>query len=207
MYAIIGGPLVNISICVLTILCCQNFLFQVGRNFHYNYIKAFRKAALIFVTHSKWGGWHHVEVHLDEWWLNKFQLYGFQYSEILTQQIRKVALDERHSAQADLTNPENLGPDGEFWNAQHVWLTMMVFVNPAVAALPEHAHLMAEPGCYQGQSAEREILQKECEETKPGGEASSKLPDSYKSIHPTKEKQQAWFAKVKARIEAANQQQ
>ena len=34
------------------------FLEHVGRNFQYNYIKAFRKAALIFVTHSRWGGWY-----------------------------------------------------------------------------------------------------------------------------------------------------
>lgn len=33
------------------------FLEHVGRNFHHNYIPAFRKAALIFVTHSNWGGW------------------------------------------------------------------------------------------------------------------------------------------------------
>ena len=33
------------------------FLEHVGRNFHQNYIPAFRKAALIFVTHSQWGGW------------------------------------------------------------------------------------------------------------------------------------------------------
>ena len=39
------------------------FTEHVGRNYQPNYITAFRKAALIFVTHSNWGGWHHVEVH------------------------------------------------------------------------------------------------------------------------------------------------
>jgi hypothetical protein len=33
---------------------CVEFLEHVGRNFHHNYLPAFRKAALIFVTHSNW---------------------------------------------------------------------------------------------------------------------------------------------------------
>jgi len=38
------------------------FTEHVGRNFQMNYHTAFRKAALIFVTHSNWGGWHHVSL-------------------------------------------------------------------------------------------------------------------------------------------------
>jgi 2-polyprenyl-3-methyl-5-hydroxy-6-metoxy-1,4-benzoquinol methylase len=38
-------------------LWCVEFLEHVGRNYQYNYIQAFRKAALIFVSHSIWGGW------------------------------------------------------------------------------------------------------------------------------------------------------
>ena len=37
---------------------CVEFLEHVGRNFQYNYIQAFRKAALIFMSHSTWGGWY-----------------------------------------------------------------------------------------------------------------------------------------------------
>jgi hypothetical protein len=33
---------------------CVEFLEHVGRNFHHNYLPAFRKAALLFVTHSNW---------------------------------------------------------------------------------------------------------------------------------------------------------
>jgi hypothetical protein len=33
---------------------CVEFLEHVGRNFHHNYLPAFRKAALLFVTHSSW---------------------------------------------------------------------------------------------------------------------------------------------------------
>lgn len=39
---------------------CVEFLEHVGRNFQYNYIQAFRKAALIFISHSTWGGWYVV---------------------------------------------------------------------------------------------------------------------------------------------------
>jgi len=46
---------------------CVEFLEHVGRNYHHNYFSAFRKSALIFATHSNWGGWHHVEVHNDDW--------------------------------------------------------------------------------------------------------------------------------------------
>lgn len=46
---------------------CVEFLEHVGRNYHKNYFSAFRKSALIFATHSKWGGWHHVEVHDNTW--------------------------------------------------------------------------------------------------------------------------------------------
>ena len=133
--------------------------------------------------------------------MNKFQLFGFQYSDILTNKIRQVALDEMHKAKADQTNPEELGPDGEYWNAQHVWLTMMVFVNPAVASLPEHAHLMAEPGCYGGKSEKSEIIHVECQ-----GENESKLPDSFKSLQPTKEKKQVWFDKIRERVNAGKRQ-
>ena len=36
---------------------CVEFLEHVGRNYQYNYIQAFRKAAIIFASHSLWGGW------------------------------------------------------------------------------------------------------------------------------------------------------
>jgi hypothetical protein len=50
---------------------CVEFLEHVGRNFHHNYLPAFRKAAFIIATHSTWGGWHHVEVHNSQWWKAK----------------------------------------------------------------------------------------------------------------------------------------
>jgi hypothetical protein len=37
------------------------FLEHVGVQYQYNYIQSFRKAALLFVTSSRNGGWHHTE--------------------------------------------------------------------------------------------------------------------------------------------------
>jgi hypothetical protein len=46
---------------------CVEFLEHVGRNYQKNFFAAFRKSALIFATHSQYGGWHHVEVHNHNW--------------------------------------------------------------------------------------------------------------------------------------------
>lgn len=117
------------------------FLEHVGVNFHFNYIQAFRKAAIIFCSSSRWGGWHHVEVHQDDWWILKYQSYGFIYSQQLTDKVRSWASEEKEAKEAANA------PNGEPYNAQHIWLSMKVFINPAVASLPEHAHLFFEPGC------------------------------------------------------------
>jgi hypothetical protein len=95
---------------------CVEFLEHVGRNFHHNYLSAFRRAALVFVTNSMWGGWHHVEVHDDIWWISKFQSYGFVYSPELTAMVRDVAVQE----------VGNITVTGEKANPQHIWLTMKV---------------------------------------------------------------------------------
>ena len=41
---------------------CVEFTEHVGRPYMMNYHTAFRKAALIFVTHSNWGGWVSIYV-------------------------------------------------------------------------------------------------------------------------------------------------
>jgi hypothetical protein len=96
---------------------CVEFLEHVGRNFHHNYLPAFRKAALIFATNSRWGGWHHVEVHDDMWWISKFQSYGFVYSPELSQVVKMVA---RKEATGKIT------VSGKKANPQHIYATMKV---------------------------------------------------------------------------------
>ena len=61
-----------------------------------------------------------VEVHEDDWWIRKYESYGFQYDEILTQEIRQVAKNDRGE----------FPPNGKDLNPQHVWMSMKVFINP-----------------------------------------------------------------------------
>ena len=166
----------------------MEFLEHVGLNYHFNYISAFRKAAVLFVTSSRWGGWHHVEVHDDEWWKLKYQAYGFVYSEKLTQQVREWAQNERGQAKA---------PNGSEYNPQHVWLSMKVFINPAVASLPEHAHLFYEPGCFDGRNQHRL-----CEEGINVAEVAmeSKLPEGYLPVKLTPEMDTKWEQRIKEKV-------
>ena len=131
------------------------------------------------MTHSKWGGWHHVEVHDADWWITKFEMYGFVYSPLLTESTRDRARSERNNS----TSIQG-AKDGKY-NAQHIWLNMLVFINPEVASLPEHAHLMAETGCYKDAttdgSGKRIIVHRECG-TGRNSEHETKLPDDFKPI-------------------------
>jgi SAM-dependent methyltransferase len=115
------------------------FLEHVSRQYMHNYIQTLRKAAVIFVTSSRWGGWHHVEVHSDEWWIRKFTGYGFVYDGALTETVRGWALEDKKG--------DYLLPTGEKPQPRHVVMSIKVFINPVVASLPAHAHLFAEDGC------------------------------------------------------------
>jgi len=161
---------------------CVEFLEHVGRNYHKNYIPTFRKAALIFASHSHWGGWHHVEVHDDVWWLNKMESYGFKFSQTLTDMVRSIAKKEL----AD----NIMSPTGKNFNAQHIWLTMQVFINPLVAVLPEHEHLFAEHGC--GKKGDP----KECEE----GGVVTPLPKEFYPLALTPEMDDKWDSLVKSNV-------
>ena len=171
------------------------FLEHVGVNFHYNYITAFRKAALLFVTSSRWGGWHHVEVHSDEWWIRKYESYGFKYDVQLTNETRRIA---RAEAEWPKTDSRTVAPDGKKYNGQHIWLSMKVFVNPVVAALPQHAHLFPEHGCYQT-PGEDGIKSKVCG-TGEKAELESVLPQSYWPLEPTIEQDEAWNELIRQHI-------
>lgn len=163
------------------------FLEHVGINYQYNYVTAFRKAALLFVTSSRWGGWHHVEVHQDDWWIRKYESYGFRYDAALTEKVRSIANQE-------VQNTNVTAPNGNNYNAQHVWLTMKVFVNPVVAAHPQHAHLFPEHGCYGGTRIPRV-----CGSGK-GRELESVLPASYWPLEPTKEQDEEWAKLIRKHI-------
>jgi hypothetical protein len=167
-------------------------LEHVGRNFHHNYLPVFRKSALIFATHSTWGGWHHVEVHPQDWWIGKIQMYGFRYSKSLTDQVRHTSYQESISYNASVV-------EGKAYNAQHIWMHMMVFINPAVAALPQHAHLMAEPGCHRMDKTGTLDLHAKCG-TGVDGRLESVLPKEFDPIELTSEMDTAWETLVKLNI-------
>jgi SAM-dependent methyltransferase len=131
------------------------FLEHVNLQYHYNYVTALRKAALIFVTSSNGAGWHHVEVHQSDWWIRKFESYGFKYSPELTEQVKGWA----RAGKKDYK-----GPGGVWLDGFYIRVTMKVFVNPVVAALPEHAHLFPEFGCFGGKDEAGVAIHRECNE-------------------------------------------
>jgi len=166
------------------------FLEHVNLHFQFNYLTAFRKAALLFVTSSRHGGWHHTEVHMDDWWIQKYEAYGFRYSEKLTKEVRDVASKER--------NGEGLAPDGRKFDAQHVWLSMKVFINPSVAALPNHAHLFPEFGCYDGRK-DGQIVHRECG-TGKDGKLETPLEKSFYPIQLTEGMDTEWNQMIRSRL-------
>mmetsp|Transcript_10856 Transcript_10856/g.18214 ORF Transcript_10856/g.18214 Transcript_10856/m.18214 type:complete len:347 (-) Transcript_10856:430-1470(-) len=110
------------------------FLEHVGRPYINNYMPSLQKAAYLFVTHSTWGGWHHVEVHRSAWWQQKFEAHGFVYQPELTRTAREIALSSQ-DAKPQLRS-------GKPYRAQHLFLHLLIFVNPRVASLQAHAHLL-----------------------------------------------------------------
>jgi hypothetical protein len=133
------------------------FLEHVGRQYMDNYITVFMKAALVFVTTSGWGGHHHVEVHAPWWWKARFEARGFIYSEYLS------------SMAHDLVQV-----DKERFKQGNQLVGLLVFINPRVASLPRHKHLLAGHGCY-----DRAV------DNENGGAActgSDALPDEYKTL-------------------------
>ena len=140
------------------------FLEHVGTEYHFNYVTAFRKAGLIFATASSGNGWHHVELNEKSWWIRKYESYGFKYDEILTNEAINIARINKKK----FTGPHNVYLDGFY-----VRVTLMVFVNPVVAALPEHAHLFPELGCYGGKNDKGEKVHRQCKKEK----GESVVPD------------------------------
>lgn len=170
-------------------------LEHIGVQYHFNYITALRKCAILFVTSSRWGGWHHVEVHSDAWWIRKYESYGFRYDSDLTATIRSIAKTEANTPPSSNNNSTEIAPNGERYNAQHIWLSMKVFINPMVASLPKHAHLFHEPGCYGGRKentkSEDSIIHRKCG-TGREGSLETPLPDHFYPLNITRDQDTRW---------------
>jgi hypothetical protein len=165
--------------------------------YHFNYISTFRKAALIFVTSSQWGGWHHVEVHPDDWWIRKFELYGFKYEHALSEQAKGWANE-------DLNNATQIAPNGEPTQPRHIVNTLKVFSNPAVASLPQHAHLFPRHGCFDryANGAEKTnfySITKPCGKGADGWKYTT-LPSDYDPLPVLPEMHQRWMNIIGANV-------
>ena len=112
-------------------------------------------------------------------------MYGFIYSDEWTMAVRQKAREERQ---------QKVAPNGKLYNAQHIWMTMQVFINPAIAALPQHAHLLAGPGCFLSQSQEI-IFNKKCD-----GVQESNPPPEFDPLVLTKKFDKKWEELVKKNI-------
>ena len=105
----------------------------------------------------------------------------------------------RAVANMEFKRKNETAPNGEYYNAQHVWLTMKVFVNPVVAALPQHAHLFPEHGCYGGKDkVTNEMIHGPCGQGKDSLESA--LPEEYWPLKPTQEQDQAWSDLIRQHI-------
>ena len=104
------------------------------------------------------------------------QSYGLVYSKSLTERVKKSASEERNSAKK--------APNGKPYNAQHVWLNALVYINPAVASLPKHQHLLSEHGCF----VSRNEPNRPCESKR----GETEMIDEYLSLKLTKDMDEDW---------------
>ena len=73
---------------------------------------------------------------------------------------------------------------------------MQVFINPAVARLPAHTHLLAEGGSF----VNYDVPKRHCEDT-PG---ESKIPMEYRPLTITNDMELEWKKIVTKRLEEGN---
>eukprot|EP00956_Cyclotella_meneghiniana_P036374 scaffold124816_cov23-Cyclotella_meneghiniana.AAC.1 len=111
---------------------------------------------------------------------------GFLYSDELTREMKNKA--QKDSQRKDIIPA--MDPTKNYHVGQHLWTTLQVYINPLVASLPEHAHLMAEHGCYFHKKGT------ECG-TAGNTEVDSVLPDSFKPLKLTGDMDKEWSELIK----------
>lgn len=171
---------------------CVEFSEHVQRQYVRNYMPVFRKAALIFVTHSTWGGWHHAEVHRDDWWINKYTaMSGLIYSPALTEKIREKAREDAGPLPVAVNN------DKTNYLPAHIRRTTLAFINPAVAGLDKHEHLFAEPGCFTDYGKPNfPCGEKTLPNGRPNKDIVTSVPDRFLPLKVQKENEKQWEEKV-----------
>ena len=170
---------------------CVEFSEHVQRQYIRNYMPIFRKAALIFVTHSTWGGWHHAEVHKDDWWIAKYTaLSGLIFSPELTREIREKAKEEAGPLPVTVKEKTRYLPT-------HIRRSALVFINPAVAGLDKHEHLFAEPGCFFDYGSPTfPCGQKTLPNGRPNRDIVQSVPDEFLPLKVQEKQEKKWEDKV-----------
>ena len=139
-----------------------------------------------------------MEIHPDDWWIRKFELYGFRYDDELTQQARAWAEED--------TNSSLLAPNGQALYPQHLLLSLKVFVNPAVGALPRHQHLFPDDGCFLEYSFGEAFLSRRRPCGSPGPEGTehhleTPLPPHMLPLPLTADMHRRWNDTIAARLQ------
>ena len=84
----------------------------------------------------------HCSFIMESYCNRRLEANGFLFSEALTAQVRREARLEKEAAGGEV--------------GTHIALTMQVFLNPAIAGLPDHQHVFAGHGCFNGLGVDRE---------------------------------------------------
>lgn len=139
-----------------------------------------------------------VEIHPDDWWILKMEAYGFKYSEPLTIKARQWALAEAHN-ESDTVR----APNGEKFRCAHCVNSIKVFLNPIVAALPQHQHLFPRHGCFKRYATKEEKgAGKFVSITRPcsAEELETPLPESFQPLSVLPSMHANWDAAIKQGI-------
>lgn len=69
------------------------FVEHVYAQYIPNFVQAFQKAKVLFMTHAVpgQGGYHHVNEQPEEYWLDQIQKYGFRFDRDYTNKLREVS--------------------------------------------------------------------------------------------------------------------
>lgn len=138
-----------------------------------------------------------MEIHPDSWWIRKFELYGFKFDHELTKQAKAWA-------GLDFRNKTVRAPNGKEFGPKHLANSLKVFVNPVVAALPQHQHLIPDHGCFlrYNMSAGFPSVTRPCGSPGVrGSELETPLPDSMLPLPVLPEMHKRWNDYIQSRLE------
>ena len=115
--------------------CCE-FVEHVEEQYSTNFMETFKRCKIVAITHGVPGqaGFHHVNCQLPEYWIDKFQKFGFFYEKDITLQLRDLLATHR------ICNGVYVNETGEYGkfdndidpytpHGGHIKNTLMVFKN------------------------------------------------------------------------------